>query len=610
MRKFISNSPLATVIIISLITLISSILVNACRKFDHQSKPKIDKAERFLTLPPNVHPAVKRVVEKIRRVNQRTNFLNDFISRQGFARWDKAIVTGTKSVSIAGRVNAEDYCLLIPLVMEDQEQVHGAIGCKVTADSVFFTLLDGSQPESYNADSTVKGLNGRELSLTLMYLDSLVFGHNFFHIKDSAAFAGLGKNVKYARPDSISLIPSSTSRMVIYQVWICYTVWVPPHHGQVVGCDPGDPNCNDYDEEVHCDYYELGGDNGYEIDDDNPPPPSDGDSGGGGGGSDLCRFFPIDGHQCGSGNPPGWTPSYYPNNFFENYANQGYHHFETWALSSEDYEKINNWRLNNIDTSGLDSCRQLILNKLLNNVSGNLLGKILTKIDRANNDPNNIEKFNVKYHIKPLGLVVAETDSFHYNSNTGVFSVSITLDSVIAHTATDIYVAGTILHETIHAYMASLLYRIKNGVTVGQLQAMTYDSLFNEYVDTLVATNEALLNSAFINSQYQHNYMANKLLSIIADAIGLFEGNTISNTRYYWFLAWKGLYQTEPWKQHWPNYPAQPISGAPYTTDDSTRGLKYALTPSRLDSILSSIYNERVANASAYGHPPAPGGCY
>ena len=111
MRKFTSNSSLATLTILLLLVAVSFLVINACRKFDHQSLRKVDKAERFLALSPNAHPAIKKVVEKIRKVNQRTNFLNEFISRQGFAIWDKSIVTGTTNASTTGRVNAEDYCL-------------------------------------------------------------------------------------------------------------------------------------------------------------------------------------------------------------------------------------------------------------------------------------------------------------------------------------------------------------------------------------------------------------------------------------------------------------------------------------------------------------------
>ena len=139
---------------------------------------------------------------------------------------------------------------------------------------------------------------------------------------------------------------------------------------------------------------------------------------------------------------------------------------------------------------------------------------------------------------------------------------------------------------------------------------MTYDSVFNEYIDTLVASNRTQLQGLSTNPQYEHNFMANHLLEYLADGLREFDGNAINDERYYWYLAWKGLYATNTWKQHWPNYPSKPITGAPYTTDDSTRGLKYALTPTRIDSINIALNAEYNGYSNARGRKPVPGGCY
>jgi hypothetical protein len=158
--------------------------------------------------------------------------------------------------------------------------------------------------------------------------------------------------------------------------------------------------------------------------------------------------------------------------------------------------------------------------------------------------------------------------------------------------------------------MMSLLMRVKSGAILSQLQRMSYDSLFNEFVDTLVSKNSKQLTALSNDTQNDHNYMANKLINSIADALKLFDSNAIANDNYYWYLAWKGLYKTKTWEKHWPNYPNKPIVGAPLTTEDSTRGLKYALTPIRLDSIITVIYNEREANSDSKGRKPVTGGCY
>jgi hypothetical protein len=312
MRKLFYASSLVLVTSLLLTSAICYFFLNACRKLDHQSAhSSIDNTERFFKLPSDAHPALQKVVTQMRRMNQRTPFINDFVAKQGFAIWNKAVITPVTRKNTASRLlgETEEYSLLIPLVWDNGEMVHAAIAAKVTEDSVFFSLLDGSNYSTYNTDSASRGLNGRQLSATLMYLDNLVFGHNMYEVKDSAAFPCKGNNVKFvAAPDSI-VTTSSEDRSVVMSYYICYVTWVPPHHGQVVGCPPGALNCNAYVPVYNCDFYNIIADDGYEYGDENPPPPVGGGEGGGGeGGNGYCRFFPGTQHDCGAGADPGWEP--------------------------------------------------------------------------------------------------------------------------------------------------------------------------------------------------------------------------------------------------------------------------------------------------------------
>ena len=88
------------------------------------------------------------------------------------------------------------------------------------------------------------------------------------------------------------------------------------------------------------------------------------------------------------------------------------------------------------------------------------------------------------------------------------------------------------------------------------------------------------------------------------------ENNAIGVERYYWYMAWKGLDKTRTWRLHWPNYPAVPSSGGPLTTNESTRGMKYALTPQRLDTINRAIKYEELSSHGSKGRKPVLNGCY
>lgn len=85
--------------------------------------------------------------------------------------------------------------------------------------------------------------------------------------------------------------------------------------------------------------------------------------------------------------------------------------------------------------------------------------------------------------------------------------------------------------------------------------------------------------------------MADYLINSMSEAIANTDNNRIANKNYYWFLTWGGLEKTNVWKYHWPNYPTWPPSN-PSPGEDSTRGLKLALTLSRLDSIWTALDNE------------------
>jgi uncharacterized membrane protein YgcG len=217
--------------------------------------------------------------------------------------------------------NADSYQILLPLVQQDSSAVHSALACRVDGDSIYIQLLDGRMYASYNADSASLGINGRQLSLTLMMLDKEVFGHDVFRIVDSSAFGGLGNDVKYVKLSGSS--NTNANRMQMYTVEICYTVMLPSNDGQLVGCPPGGP-CNQYVEQYMCDSYSGWYDDGdYGGGGGGGGTGGGGDTGGGGGGggggwtdpSDPCpqrqalsRAQPIS-PPCDGGNPGTPTPA-------------------------------------------------------------------------------------------------------------------------------------------------------------------------------------------------------------------------------------------------------------------------------------------------------------
>ena len=331
-----------------------------------------------------------------------------------------------------------------------------------------------------------------------------------------------------------------------------------------------------------------------------------------GGGGSVSKMSVTE--ECSAS---GWTPM--PTTGGILYPQLGFHHLETWDVSAEDYGKIEYWRQNNIDTSLLDSCIKKIIEKLMSNLNGNFLGKILSKMDRSIFEPTNIEKFKIKFlwdntlDSFDIGRFTADT----FVQSTGVFVGRIRLNPRFKEISTELAWAHTILHEMIHGYMASIHYRYFYNLNASQIKNMKYDSLFTNYVDTLLArTTRKGLNTFYtINQGYQHNYMADKLLNKFAEGLELFDESRITNRRYYWLYSWDGLWESRTIRSHWPNrkdsIPANrwpPLNPAP--SDDSTRGLLYALTISRIDSMYKAAQAESYGTSSALGRRKISGGCY
>jgi seryl-tRNA synthetase len=184
--------------------------------------------------------------------------------------------------------------------------------------------------------------------------------------------------------------------------------------------------------------------------------------------------------------------------------------------------------------------------------------------------------------------------------------------------STDLFNANTILHETIHAYMSYILYKrqaVNNSITLYQYQLMTFDSVFKQYVDTLNASEALRLSliapESSAGADYDHNYMANNLLRMMSQALEKYVNNTAITNEYLWCLTWNGLQGTNILKKHWTNTGSLPVqSSYALTTNDSTRGLSYALTPTRCENILNIINDEYNATQNAKGKKRIPNGCY
>jgi hypothetical protein len=551
------------------------LLFTTCRKKEiFHDDLMADYTENFFTVPANASPIIKRVAAAISLQNDRYHFVNDLAKNEGMAFWGNAfILQGNRFLHRdANTATGGDTTVLIPLVLNNTQFVSGYLECKVT-DSVSIALVKGREYSNYGYSNGDTTLNAQTIAKVCMAFEYEIWGHNQFVVTNATLARSL-----------FGL--TATPRYQVIKV-----ANAPSPNSQAIGIGGYTYTMGDFLQDHQINYWTWWFAQGY-------------NNVNGGNSGNIYPPSGVGGTPSGTTGTGGWY----------SYPYSGFTHWSAgWQVTTEDAQKINNFTANNIDMTGLDSCRQLILKKLLNTNGINMLGRILTKVDRGVNEPQNVEKFKVTYKLGNIlytDSVAGKADDFTYDPQTKVFTAVIILDSTVAKNSTDLFIAGTLLHETLHAYMGSLLFRVAGNVSLAELKQMGYDSLFSRYVDTLITKTPAqLLNELFQDPEYDHNYWAGNIITKIAEVIQVYD-NYKQDFRFYSYLSWKGLYNTHIWKQHWNNYPNLPVTGI-YTTQDSTRGLPYALTPTRLDSIHNIvIYNEFVANNNAKGNKPIPGGCY
>jgi|GEM_PF-6261375 len=322
---------------------------------------------------------------------------------------------------------------------------------------------------------------------------------------------------------------------------------------------------------------------------------------------------------------PGWEPVVAVGGGGGGYSTFGSAYFNNWNITLNDQIKIQYWKdHNNIDTIdfnadtlALDSCRREILRKLINETDSSSLGRLFVQLDKAAGLSPSIDKFKIQFFSEPLADNDAQTAHPFYDPSINTFEADIILDSLTALQATDLFIAANFIHEMIHAYMGYIWFKHHAGATIQQFNNLGYDQIFNNYVDTLLHIDSIGGNTyPLITNSYQHNYMANKLLDRMASILEAYDNSRIPDIRYYWYIIWVGLArkQVKVWYYLWPNWngdtPIWPPTN-PSPSEDSTRGLKYALTLSRIDSIYNKVIsNEYTANPDAKGKRPIIGGCY
>ncbi len=168
-------------------------LFNSCNKFDVRTGIENNKKDVFEISSAAPH-ALTKVVAELKRQNELTGFLKDFVIKEGYPLWDKSIYQKLEKNNPAvfnarGGEEVADTVVYTPIALLDSNFVNGFLLSKVFGDSVELYLYRANDYDLYpygGVDGSV--LTAEFITLKLIELNDAAFGKNKYEVKDSFLF--------------------------------------------------------------------------------------------------------------------------------------------------------------------------------------------------------------------------------------------------------------------------------------------------------------------------------------------------------------------------------------------------------------------------------------
>jgi len=516
----------------AVVTLIAIII--SCKKLDTRISPheSIDYTPKFFNVPANTDNAVKAIAEKLKRLNDSAAFVNSFSKRKGFPVWNKALVASYNPAAQArGSETNEEDSTIVYIPLDKDSLIDATLMIKMTNSDTAFKLLNNYDYKRFSFDtSNTASWNARDVMNIFTHFENTVFGRTSFVIRDHR----LVPSADSTRPvvGKMKPVNNQSGQRTSFIAFVEYcTEWEfcygDPEDFEEMCTNECNSSCQFYiEDDDDCTYvwYTIGE-----------------SSGGGGGGSEnapVLFWQTDDGAQLAT--DAGWEPWDYQTDFLQGYEQKGYHHLETWTVSVMDLVRTETFRNSNIDTTGLDSCVRKVLNKLLS--GNNAMGKLLGKLDKAIFKTSSVDKFQLKFIAsQSLGFdTYGKTGRGDWDNSSKIFYDTIYLNQRIIDSATEMGIARTILHEVVHAYLSSILNRwAYTDFNPTQISNMSYDTLFNKFIDSMMAINKRKGIDDWVQNypERDHSYMADHFIGAFEEALKAVD-NGRNSDEYYWLLSW------------------------------------------------------------------------
>jgi hypothetical protein len=207
-----------------LLACISSIAIWSCTKIDTLSVLNTPNGApnptTFFVAAPNTDPTVLRVLNNIKNRNNKTEFVTKFASENGFAYWDKAVITTLDnkdlngSQSIVAGTNELDTLVIIPIVLKDSNTVNGYILAKIN-NGIRLCYGLAKDYKNYDFNNSATKLRANGYSALMMLLNKQTFNIDRFEITDSRLFTTLPSDSATGKKIVIITTPTANTASVL-----------------------------------------------------------------------------------------------------------------------------------------------------------------------------------------------------------------------------------------------------------------------------------------------------------------------------------------------------------------------------------------------------------
>ena len=426
MRKALSFSA-----VIAFVTAFAIIVITGCRKTDQKPAENIivnKNHDKFFSISAETDQIVHDLAANVKKQDQHKSFKESLINRVGYPYWDRSIIAGTNGVRPAAnkggltQTDGKRTIVYIPFARNGEARTSAILRVIADGNDTAFKMFYPHQYRLYGFGEKTGGKwNAKNLFHVFANFDRELFGTTRYLVKDGRIF---GKSKKDSLIVTVESLKNKSDQVAgkMIDVTVCNTTKACVYASETTTAELEVPNCT-YTTTCTTYWFDDGSGSGTGFDTG---------SGGGGGSSGsgedwpdepcendpvlVARAEPTDHGDTGS--PCGETP---------------------WEPAEDDiYNEVK------------DPCIRSMVQEA---ISKDCKNQITTFIN-STFDKN--PTMDITFVDAPLGnMVVGDGTTVAHIGGSGTCYITVTLNSSpgALPSASKEYIAATIFHESVHAWI-------------------------------------------------------------------------------------------------------------------------------------------------------------